>query len=714
MVVIVDDPPHTAGTILFACDIAGQAGFIRDRLRVLAPTHPAKRNWFRSLPDNLVVSLEPEQWHKNRLLAPEVVESRLAEYFQRRNFSSTCLVASSRVEEFNARLQDFSSGGRGPRLKRIYEVRLQTPQGQQETRYVLAKSVGWGWLGYHAFLAGNRLSGFVPPVLGLRDGIIYMEWFPQPSDGEETHEEPEDWIETSALYVAARGRCLKLRTSPTPRKGLQRHENGARLLAEALSKAYGRIVTGRLMQPRVERRLAQLPCPCPTLIDGKMGRAEWIVGSEGWLKTDYEHHGMGKAELNAVDPARDLAETIMNLALSPEEENKLIRRYVEESGDTGVERRLFMNKLLAGVWTMDAAQEHLFDKPQVADRQQQWHQQFMSAWNFLTVHSARYCGVHCGPPRELHWSSPLVALDVDGVLDRRLFGFPCTSAAAMEALSLLRAHDLCVTVNTARSAAEVRDYCQAYSLCGGVAEHGSYLWDAVAQRGQVLISVEAVRQLNELRRNLQRFPGVFLDDRHQYSIRTFTYQNQPPSFLSALLKSPRSFGARQEAPAPLPTLLVNHLITDLGLDRLCFHHTRIDTAILAKDVDKGTGLSALRDWVLGPVAETIAVGDSAMDLPMFRAATRSFAPAHIDCARQARLLGCQIARHPYQRGLLDIVRTIIHPDGARCEQCTEGAAIVGPAGQDPFLDVLRAADQKPTTNLLWALCDASAFRMFVR
>ena len=57
---------------------------------------------------------------------------------------------------------------------------------------------------------------------------------------------------------------------------------------------------------------------------------------------------------------------------------------------------------------------------------------------------------------------------------------------------------------------------------------------------------------------------------------------------------------------------------------------------------------------------------------MFRVATRSFAPANISCRRQARLLGCQIASHPYQRGLLEIVRKIVHPDGGHCERCDHG------------------------------------------
>src|ERR1700730_7606216 len=111
---------------------------------------------------------------------------------------------------------------------------------------------------------------------------------------------------------------------------------------------------------------------------------------------DYEHHRMGKAELNLMDPAYDMAETILNLTLSPEEESRLIRRYIEESGDASVEQRLFMNKLREGLWAMDSAQEHLFGKSQAAHRQQEIHERFISAWNFLTVHAARFATVIVG------------------------------------------------------------------------------------------------------------------------------------------------------------------------------------------------------------------------------------------------------------------------------------------------------------------------------
>ena len=100
---------------------------------------------------------------------------------------------------------------------------------------------------------------------------------------------------------------------------------------------------------------------------------------------------------------------------------------------------------------------------------------------------------------------------------------------------------------------------------------------------------------------------------------------------------------------------MHELLEDLRLDQLAFRETAFDIAIVAKEVDKGTGLVALRDWVLAPDAETIAVGDDEPDLAMFRVATRSFAPSNIGYRAQARLLGCQIAPSPYQRGLLDIV-----------------------------------------------------------
>jgi hydroxymethylpyrimidine pyrophosphatase-like HAD family hydrolase len=710
---IVDDPPQTGGAIFTALEIACRAGFGRDKVRVLVPAHSAKQHWCRLLADGFVVSLEREKWHKWRLLEPNAVQGRLAEYFASRNFVRASVIESSRAEEMNSQLQNGVSDERGARLKRIFEVELETPEGQIETRYVLAKSVGWGWLGYHAFLAGHRLAGFVPAILGLREGILYMEWMADSAPELNGGGQASTRIDVAASYIAARARRLGLSTDSVAGMDPPRQDNGIRLLRAALSRAYGRFPIDVLAGPRLGRLLRRQPCPFPALIDGNMQRHDWIVGAHGPLKTDYEHHGLGKEELNVVDPAYDLADTILNLGLSAEEEKKLVRQYVEQSGDVLVERRLLLNKLLAGLWAMKRAHDQLFGKAAASERQQALHRRFMAAWDFLTVQAARYCGGLCRPSAAPRWRSPLVALDIDGVLDRRLFGFPCTTAAGVEALSLLRAHDLSVVVNTARSIAEVKAYCEAYALAGGVAEHGSYLWDAVNQRGRAIVGPEATRQLDELKKNLRRIPGVFLDDRHQYSIRAFTYQDKPRSLSGRLLRFIRSAGVGEGDVAPLPTLVVQHLMTELGLDRLCFHHTTIDTTIVAKDVDKGSGLTAFRDWVLGADAETIAVGDQEADLAMFRLATRCFAPANIGCARQARLLGCQIASRPYQRGLLEIARAITHPTGRPCARCGSDQSTSPPA-HDLFVDILRAADRSSAKNLLAVLLHRAADRIFRR
>ncbi len=700
--VIVDDLPHTGGTIFTAFDIARRAGFAIDKLKALIPAHPARPDWYKPLSDDMIVSLAPEDWHKRSRLAPAAAQARLADYFRAQGFADVRVIESSRVAQLNQFLDDASPDARGARLKRIFEVHLERGSSQREVRYVLAKSVGWGWFGYHAFLAGHRLSGYVPPILGLRDGILYMEWVAQDELSATARERGKAQPEEIAAYVAARVRHLSLQVGSASGANLQRQDNGIRVLGKALSRAHGSFGTDVLMRPRIERRLRRRACPVPTLIDGKMQQPEWIVGPDGPLKTDFEHHGLGKEELNVADPAYDLAAAILDWGMSADEERRLVRRYVEETGDTEVAQRLFLQKLLAGLWAMKQAREHMFAKQHTTERQQALHQRFMAAWNFLTVEAARYCGSGGPPADKPQWRAPLIALDIDGVIDRRVFGFPHTTAAGIEALSLLRRHGFSIAINSARAESEMKAYCEAYGLAGGVAEHGGYIWDAVRGRGRGLLGAETLRQLDELRKALRQVPGVFLDDRHNYSIRAFTYLDKPRGLLATLIKTVRSSDIGDGALAPLPTLLMNHLMTDLGLDRLSFHHTSIDTTVVAKETDKGTGLVALRDWVLGPDAETVAAGDQEPDLTAFRVATRSFAPANIGCAREARLLGCRIVGGSNQPGLIEIARALVgiyRPD----DRPDDGAATPLAERDDAFMDALRAADRGMISNLVRVL-----------
>jgi hypothetical protein len=284
LAVMVDDSPRTGATLVQGAGVAGKAGFPPQRTAALVPVHPAMRDW-RAHPESLalagmvVLTLEAEEWHKVQLLE-SMSAGRLREYFQGRYFSDTDLVSLTPAEAFIARVQAPAEEARRARLKRVYEVRLRPPGGQEETRYVLAKSVGWGWLGYHAFLAGQRLAGHVPPVLGLRDGVLYSEWLPQPSHPAPT-EDREQRVTAAAAYVAARVRSLRLGTNPFPSLALHQHHESFRLLDWVLSRAHGGLLAANLVRPRLRQRLSRLPCPFPTLIDGKMESSEWVAGPGG-------------------------------------------------------------------------------------------------------------------------------------------------------------------------------------------------------------------------------------------------------------------------------------------------------------------------------------------------------------------------------------------------------------------------------------------------
>jgi len=166
---------------------------------------------------------------------------------------------------------------------------------------------------------------------------------------------------------------------------------------------------------------------------------------------------------------------------------------------------------------------------------------------------------------------------------------------------------------------------------------------------------------------------VFLNNDYEFSLRAFTYQG--------------------DRTCPLPALLAETLIARLHADRVKIHHTGSDTAILAKEVDKGVGLRGLLALAGIPDANVLAIWDSEPDLPMFRAAGTSFAPSQITCGEIARAFNCQIADRPGPVGLLSIARKIAHPDGRSCERC---AAIdeAWPNHKDLFVQLLEAADQK--------------------
>ena len=694
--IIMDEPPCSGGSTSGMAKILYKAGFPKNKVAALFPVHYQYLEWSKGWGKLLnagthILTVEPEEWHKERLLHPAAVQAAVEAYFLGRGYISVEVRNSPVAERFNSQLQYFSEEKMHTRLKRVYEVRLQKRGGEKETRYVFAKSVGWGWLGYRAYLLGERLARFVPPVLGLRNGILYSEWLPQvPVSLDRLL---NDDIAMLGSYVAARVVSANLGEDPAADLVRDSQHKGYEELAGLLGRAYGSGPAAAFKRPRIQKRLSQQACPVPTLVDAKMRRQEWIIGPHSLLKTDYEHHAMGKRELEMSDPAYDLADAILQFKLSNKEEQKLVDGYIAGSGDTQVRERLFLNKLLAGTWSMIHALLNLKDK-NLRHRCADFNRQYIEAWEFLTIQTTRHCGSMCARPQVTRWQSPLVVLDVDGVIDRNVFyTFPSTTAAGMEAISLLHGHNFAVTLDSARSLYEVKEYCQAYGFLGGVAEYGSAIWDAVNRQEHILVGPAALRQLELLRAELRKMPGVFMNDTYQHSIRAFTYE--------------------RDRTVALPTLLIGELMSRLKLDQLRFHQTDLDTAVLGKDVNKGTGLQAMVGYAGVANMETIAVGDSEPDLDMFRVANQSFAPSHIWCGDKAVKLGCKISSGSYQPGLLEIVRSIVHPDGKSCQHC-QTLAQAWRKPNDLFSELLQVADRKRIPLLLQSMLDPMAVRAFVK
>ena len=694
-VVIVDEPLDTGATLAAVVGILRRAGIGAASVAALLPVHPQRRDWSAefarlAIRDVRVVRLEPEEWYKHQLLAPEAVERHLLRYFVQRGYHRVKVVESAAASAFNAELARASGAYFGSRLKRVYEVHLARADGRGETRYVLAKSVGWGWFAYHAFIAAVELAPFIAPVLGLRDGILYMEWLPQ-SCGTIGNIDREKIVRMVGSYVAARARSLKLHDDPCPDLSRRRYHDGIELLGSVLSRACGSRVAAALHGPRIRHELSRFSGPVATLIDGRMHPEEWITADGALLKTDFEHHGLGKSTLNMTDPAYDLADAILGFGLSRNEEWTLLAHYIGDSGDRGVEERLLLNKILAGSAAMTAALARLGD-PRLAARHPDANRSYLEAWHFLTTQTARFCGSVLPRAERIRWHSPLMVLDIDGVVDSRRFGFPCTTAAGIRALSLLHTHDVAIAMNTARAIGEVKEYCDAYGCAGAVAEYGSVAWDAVAGREHALASPASLRQLQRVRGALREIPGVYVDDTYRYSIRAYSFEG--------------------DSMVPLSSAMVGNLLSRLEVDEVMVRQTTIDTAIHACDVDKGRGLRALLDLAGVPDPDTVAVGDSEPDLAMFRVARRCFAPANIACRRAAVKIGCHIVDAPYQQGLLEVVRRVLHPDGGRCALC-ESAARATPSQGNLFLKLLGFADRARGGLLLRALADPMAIRAFV-
>jgi hydroxymethylpyrimidine pyrophosphatase-like HAD family hydrolase len=587
-------------------------------------------------------TVQPSELYKTALLKPGAVEQWCAQYFTPAESTPATafrVINDKRIDEINHRLAEHSKDGHHVREKRVFAVEVSGSNGAPSTREIFLKSVGWGWLGYHAYIAGRRLDGFVPRVIGQRNGLLLTEWVGDAAEKRNAVPD-EQMVNVLASYVAARSRRLPLEGDCRLESRTYRW-TGLDEIVMILRAAYGPYLS-RLRAPGLRKQLHRYVVSAPTLIDGRMRPEEWLHTPTGVYKADFEHHNFGGAEVDLADPAYDLASAIYEFRASLEWEKQLIETYTRLSGDRTIAERIIVYKVLYASMAMRQAAANVVAGKEPEKNNELYHY----ARNFLVYSMNEFCAAPVRLPLPVRWSSSLFFVDLDGVFDQELLGFPHATESGLQSLMLLKSNGYSVVLNTGRSVQHVRQYCGAYGLPGGIAEFGSVFVDAAQKNEVPLIDEAGVRQLAKCRDAIRALPGIFLDPGYEYSIRAYRYQGR--------------------GTAGLKVSEIQEVLKSPEFSHLTYICRAADTYILQKGADKGLGVRFVKQYLKND-APVAAIGDSEQDIPMLESSDYRYAPANCSPAlRQlAKTVECRVLKQSWQAGLLAAVHHRLKNDGIR-------------------------------------------------
>jgi hydroxymethylpyrimidine pyrophosphatase-like HAD family hydrolase/orotate phosphoribosyltransferase len=626
LVLVIDDHQNTGNTMRLLTNALIKLNVNPRDIFITIPGHPSSRGWdlLESAQGIRIFVLPHEESHKARLLASQWGHEILSDYFPQTAPSQGGIAQSRATASTNCAFTEQCADGFQVRLKRLFE---RCAEDRASARRVLAKSVGWGWLGYHAWVAASALKDFVPRPIALQQGILFSEWV-EGQSLDLTSELPDRLARQIGSYVGFRTAALPLWEDPS--FDSPGYRSGWDELVTVLRGVFG--YAGRLKTSAIRRHLQFFLAPQPTLVDGRMEPANWIRLGGRLMKTDFEHHNFGGGELNLVDPAWDLASAIFEFQLSGLAENQMLRSYVEATGDVSVNQRLLLYKILYAAYVNRVVKYWLARNLPEA-RKQELNRRHMAASNFASFHLARYCGRNLPAPAAA-WSKRLLFLDLDGVLHWEFLGFPHTTPNGVRALYVLHRAGVSTVLNTNRSVQDVREYCRAYHLPGGVAEHGSVFWDAVHGSEIPLIDAESRQQLETFLGQIRNSPGILIDPSHQFSIRAYRLDGR-----STAVKGGE----------------IEERLAHPEFRSLTFKHNGSHTLIVSKAARKGAALAAVKTY-LGCSGEIVAaIGDSDQDVDMLAAADMAYAPANASAGVCALIPQgqCRRTRHRLQAGLLE-------------------------------------------------------------
>jgi phosphoserine phosphatase len=646
LVLLTDDPPKSGGSLARAAAEIERLGFDERSIVLLLQLLGDMEVPPPSLRRYPSIVLPWNEWSIWARLEPMAMRNALAEM----------IGASSEVCSVHP-LAEPAAERRG-HVRSMYRAQLRRG-GEQHTRDITVEGVGIGYFGDHALAVARPLAGFLPEMMGVRDGLLYREWLPDaarhgPSSGE------REVASRMVDYVTSRARALAVDDDVS----LRLTDRGAvwQRAADIVARAFG--PANQFVRPvsyPLVRRL--LHVERPSVIDGACQRSNWFESDPPGrlLKVDFDKRAFCSLDIYSYDHDFDLAGCVADSA-----DSALRDAYLDQTGAAIDPERWLLYRLVhvAEKQRDDPVQRVEVERGSSREMQSYYAESFFSD-------AAPDSGA----------GGPMCAIDVDWVLETPGLGFPSITPAGAGAVRALMRHGYRVVLASGRSLDEVRERCTAYRLAGGVAEYGAVAYDHRTGHVHELLTAKDRRHLDFVRAALAGTPGAVIDPEYLRSVRAYRFD-----------KAGRRHGLGPETAA---ALLLSAGVA--GAVRAIEGGTQTDFMVNA--IDKATGLRLLA----GGDQIALAAGDSAEDVPMLRMARLAAAPSNADAA--VRASGVRIFSRPCQAGLAQAVEALVGHRPGRCGECE--ARHLEPRSR-LLLTLLSAQDSRGLGKLSAALRTARA------
>ncbi|MEA2590151.1 MAG: hypothetical protein QOH66_3078 [Actinomycetota bacterium] len=632
LVLVVDDPPRTGGSVAAAVRDLMAMGVGRASIVITLPVFADAPQLSSALEPYAAVLLHEQDWAVTGRLTSEAVRAAL----------SDLLGGGTDVLSVDPLALPPKRSGRGHGRFRGRVRFADRSSGREWTDDVFVKGVGLGYFGEHTLAVAAALDRYVPMVYGVTGGLVYRQWLPEECRvrlGDEASS--EELIDGVVGYVVQRQQRLPLNNDPTIR--LWGRFPAWESACSELSAVFGRGSKPArvLLVRRIVRRL--LEARTPSVIDGATGVANWFhrqAGDEGpgLCKIDFDERAFSNLDLYCSDPLFDLAGFAAS-CLSHDVVTRLLDTYRRVSNRDADPERWFLHQV---VHLREMQRTRAIGDGETRQAMSAAMQRYFGRVLFSDV-PPDPGGPHPGPV-------PTCAIDIDGVLEAESLGFAGPTPLSALTLRALRLHGYRLVLATGRSLSEVQDRCCAFGLAGGVAEYGAAVYDHATRRWRSLVPADASGDLETIRSLLATTDGVQVDPQFQHIVRASTG------------------GARRQG---LSDELVERALGAATSGRIRAIRGEDQTDFAVTGLDKGSGLRILLDEMGGEPSDPplrFAIGDTEEDVPMLRLASLAFAPSNATPGLQATP-GVRVMRHPYRRGLALAVSELLGHAPGGCPTC---------------------------------------------